>query len=200
MWRTAPGMLRFILGADGRATVALGTAVRHLDSVQELAKAWAANDTQGINRIRAVIARQFGSEAGTNLEAAGKIVGPEIIKALGVAGAGTEKDRNDAAAQFSTASSPAQLKGAVDTVQRLLGGQLEGKKRQAAQAGVSEERFKGLIGERPYEILSHAEKGATPPSAPAAPSVKSGTERITQSGFIYEKQPDGSYKAVGKAP
>jgi hypothetical protein len=167
MWRTAPGMLRFVMGADGRSTVALGTAVRHLDSVQELAKAWGANDTQGINRIRAVISRQFGNDAATNLEASGRIVGPEIIKALGVAGAGTQHDRDTASAMFDTAKSPAQLAGAVQNVQKLLAGQLEGKKRQAAAAGVSEERFKNLIGDRPYEILSNTDKVVGAPSTPS---------------------------------
>lgn len=165
MWREAPGMLRFILGADGRSTVALGTAARHLDTVQQLAKAWGANDVQAINRLKAMVSRQFGSEAATNLEAAGRIVGPEIVKAIGVAGAGTEHDRNTISAMFSSAASPAQLAGAVETVQKLLAGQLEGKKKQAAQSGVSEERFKNLIGDRPYEILSTMERGATATTA-----------------------------------
>lgn len=191
MWRTAPGMLRFVLGADGRSTVALGTAVRHLDTVQELAKAWAANDIQAINRIRAVMGRQFGSEAATNLEASGRIVGPEIIKALGVAGAGTEHDRNTASEMFSSARSPAQLKGAVDTVQKLLGGQLEGRKKQAMAAGVSEEKFKSLIGDRPYEILSNVERGHSPKPTGALKTYKTPAEAM-------EAVKKGDLKSGGK--
>lgn len=191
MWRTAPGMLRFVLGADGRSTVALGTAVRHLDTVQELAKAWAANDIQAINRIRAVMGRQFGSEAATNLEASGRIVGPEIIKALGVAGAGTEHDRNTASEMFSSARSPAQLKGAVDTVQKLLGGQLEGRKKQAMAAGVSEEKFKSLIGDRPYEILSNVERGHSPKPTGALKTYKTPAEAM-------EAVKKGELKSGGK--
>lgn len=170
MWRTAPGMLRFILGADGRSTVALGTAARHVDTFQQLAKAWQANDVQAINRLRSTISREFGSEAATNLDAAGRIIGPEIVKALGVAGAGTEHDRNTISQMFSSIVSPAQGLGAAQTVQALLGGQLDGKRRQALNSGLTEERFKNLIGDRPYEILSHAEKGTpagTPAGAPA---------------------------------
>jgi hypothetical protein len=154
--RSAPGMLRFVMGADGRATVSLGTAIRHLDTVKQLADAWAANDTRAINRIRTTLSREFGDSAATNLNAAGSIVGPEIIKAIGVAGAGTKEERETAAAQFSSAASPKQLLGAVDTVQKLMGGQLEGKKRQAQAAGVSDTMFKNLIGDRPYEILTKA--------------------------------------------
>jgi hypothetical protein len=169
MWRTAPGVLRFVLGADGRSTVALGTAVRHLETVRELAKAWAANDQPLISRIRAILGREFGEAAGTNLTTAGRIVGPEIIKAIGVAGAGTAEERHAAQLAFSTAASPEQMIGAIDTTQKLLGGQLEGRKRQAMAAGVSEEKFKGLVGERPYQLLSEAEKqGKGAPAAPAA--------------------------------
>lgn len=195
MWRTAPGMLRFIMGPDGRSTVALGTAFRHLDTVQQLGKAWAANDMQTVNRLRAVISREFGSDAATNLEAAGRIVGPEIVKALGVAGAGTEHDRNTISAMFSSTPSSAQLLGAADTVQKLLAGQLEGKKRQALNAGVSEERFKNLIGDRPYEVLSGADKSSPPKTgAPATPRAIPDTVR--QNGHTYQKQQDGSYKAI----
>ena len=165
--RSAPGMLRFVMGADGRATVSLGTAIRHLDTIKQLADAWAANDTRAINRIRTTLSREFGDSAATNLNAAGSIVGPEIIKAIGVAGAGTKEERETAAAQFSSAVSPKQLLGAVDTVQKLMGGQLEGKKRQAQAAGVSDTIFKNLIGDRPYEILRHAESPNT--AKPAAP-------------------------------
>lgn len=159
MWRTAPGTLRFVLGADGRATVSLGTAVRHLDTLQNLADAWGASDVRIVNKAKAALASQFGNEAATNLEAAGRIVGPEIVKAIGVAGAGTAEERKAVEKAFSTAATPDQMRGAIKTTQALLGGQLEGRKRQAAAAGVSEQKFKELIGDRPYEILTNAEKG-----------------------------------------
>lgn len=195
MWRTAPGMMRFILGPDGRSTVALGTAVRHLESVKQLSEAFKTGDVQLLNRARAEISRQFGGDAATNLEAAGRIIGPEIIKALGVAGAGTTEERANAARAFSTAASPTQMAGAIDTIQKLLGGQLEGRKRQAANAGVTEERFKSLIGEAPYKALSEAESGSKT-AAPALPTVNSksdydklapGTRFIGTDGKPYRK-------------
>lgn len=177
--RSAPGMLRFIMGADGRATVSLGTAIRHLDTIKQLAEAWSANDTQTVNRIRTALSREFGKDAGTNLNAAGSIVGPEIIKAIGVAGAGTKEEREHAGSQFSTAASPQQLLGAVETTQKLMAGQLEGRMRQAKAAGVPEQKFIELIGERPYEILSrvrkeeqeHAENRGTVKSTPAEKTI-----------------------------
>lgn len=177
MWRTAPGQLRFVLGADGRATVSLGTAVRHLDTIQQLADAWGSGNVQAINKVKAAFARQFGDASVTNLESASQIVGPEIIKAIGVAGAGTHDEREKAAAQFAAARTPDQIKGAIKTVQALLGGQLEGRKRQAAAAGVSEEKFKSLIGDRPYEILTSSEKGHAPKSEATKAAPVAGEKR-----------------------
>lgn len=206
-WREAPGMLRYVLGADGRATVSLGTAVRHLDTLADLSKAWGANDMQAVNKVRAFISREFGKDAATNLAAAGKIIGPEIVKAIGVAGAGTEGERSAVEQQFSTAASPEQMLGAIRTTQKLLAGQLEGRRRQAMNAGVSEAKFRSLIGDRPYEELSKlsGEAGGAVPGAAqgalgAAPATPTMPTRRVQNGYIYEQQPDGSYKAVGKAP
>jgi hypothetical protein len=172
MWRQAPGMLRFILGPDGRSTVALGTATRHLDTMSDLVRTWNAKadtgDWQTLNRVKAAIAREFGNDSVTNLDAARQIVGPEIIKAIGVAGAGTEVERRAAAAFAAPWSSPDQAFGAIRTVQTLMGGQLEGRERQASNAGVSQERFKSLIGDRPYELLKHAQGAGGQGAAPVA--------------------------------
>lgn len=166
-WRTAPGTLRFILGKDGRDTVSLGTATRHLDTLAEYAKAWNAGDVGTINRLSASISREFGGTAATNLETVAHIVGPEIVKAIGIAGAGTREDRAGMESQFTTARSYPQVMGAIVATQKLMGGQLEGKRRQAANAGVSEERFKSLIGDRPYEILTSIDKGGSPLTKPS---------------------------------
>ena len=186
-WRTAPGMLRFVMGADGRATVSLGTAMRHLDLLQQLGTAWGANDNQTVNRVRAMISREFGNDAATNLTTASQIIGPEIIKAIGVAGGGGEGERQAAAAWANPISSPQQLSGAVKVTQGLLAGQLEGKRNQAAAAGVDEQHFKNLIGDRPYEILTNVSKanaGAVAP-APPVPGAK------LYQGKWYARGPNG---------
>ena len=157
MWRQAPGMLRFVLGPDGRSTVSLGTAVRHLETLRSLSDDWNKNGgawSPTTGAIRAQLSRQFGDAAVTNLEAAGRIVGPEIVKAIGVAGAGTAGEREAMEKSFSPSATVKQISGGIVVTQRLLGGQLEGKKRQAAAAGVSEDMFKNLVGEKPYEILT----------------------------------------------
>jgi hypothetical protein len=196
MWRTAPGMLRFVLGADGRSTVSLGTAVRHLDTLKQYIDAFNASDAPRLRKLQAVISREFGETAATNIDAASSIVGPEIVKAIGIAGAGTEKDRDAAEAMFRNGS--AQSNDAIKVVERLLAGQLEGKRRQAVNAGVDENRFKSLIGDRPYEILTQIDKkaspsgGATPGAAGAA--IPPAADRVA--GQVYQT-PKGPAKWTG---
>jgi hypothetical protein len=171
MQRTSPGMVRWIMGQDGRATVSLGVAVRHLDTLQQLNDAVKRNDVQTINRLRAGLGREFGDVNVTNLESAAAIVGTEIIKAMGVAGAGGEHERAAAGALFTAARTPEQVTGAIRTTQSLLAGQLEGKEAQAKAVGVPQEKFKQMIGERPYEILSsmRGQSGGATPSTGSLP-------------------------------
>jgi hypothetical protein len=162
MWRTAPGMLRFVLGADGRSTVAMGTAIRHLDTLENLYKAMqmeksGGGDIQLINKWKAEFSRQFGYPSVEALRAARQIVGAEIIKGLGVAGGGTKEEREQASAAYAERLSPDQFAATKSAVQELLGGQLEGRERQAANAGVSKDRFKNLVGDRPYDLLTKAQ-------------------------------------------
>lgn len=160
LWRGSKGFQRYALGADGRTTTALGTAIRHLDTVDQLAKALAANDTRAINVVRTFLSRQFGGNGATDLMTAAKIVGPEVIKAIGVAGAGTGGEREAMEAFLDPRASPAQISGSILTLQKLLGGQLEGKRANAVDVTkvMSEDQFKNMVGARPYEILRGLEK------------------------------------------
>ena len=188
-WRTAPGMLKFILGSDGKATVSLGTAVRHLDTLKQYIDAFHASDTPRIRQLQAVISREFGDSAATNIDAASSIVGPEIVKAIGIAGAGTKDERLNAETLFRQGSS--QAKSAIDVVEHLLSGQLEGKERQARNSGVSPERFRDLIGDRPYQILTNMDHpGAAPAgggqsAAPTAPSGAGAKMKDTTGKYWY---------------
>ena len=205
MWRTAPGLSKFIIGQPGQATVALGVVVSHLDLFQQLSDVWrAANsmpsteNVQALNRIRAMVSREFGSAAATNITVAGQVIGSEVMKAIGVAGAGTKEERDQAGSAFSNIVSPEQGTGAVQTVQKLMGGQLQGKWRQAQAVGMPQEQFKNLIGDRAYDILSNLDKAggaaATPPPPLPRISTKAdydkldpGTKFIGDDGKRYTK-------------
>jgi hypothetical protein len=188
-WRNRPAQLRFILGADGRATVSLGTTVRHLDTLQQLADAWDPKNLRPFNALAARVAKQFGYAEPTNIEAASHIIGSEIIKAIGVVGAGTEAERNAAAAAFNAAATPEQIAGAIRTVQQLLVGQLQGKRGQAMHpmVGMSEKDFRALIGERPYEILNEIDRTHGRAGAPAGGAPAGGVIRYDAQGNRIEQ-------------
>jgi hypothetical protein len=170
-WRTAPGMLRFIMGQDGRAVISLGVAVRHLDTLRQLAEAFQSSNYPRIRSLQATLSREFGDTAASDIDSASHIVGPEIIKALGVAGAGTEDERKGAASQFSTSRGAAQVLSNIKVVERLLNGQLQGKQRQSEAVGVTPQKFKQLIGEDAYDTLSKIDKGGST-SQGAKPSLQ----------------------------
>jgi len=203
IWQTAPRVGQFILGQPGQQIVSLGTAMRHLETLKEYEDAWQKakmGDTRPLNAIQAYIKTQWGSDAATNLNTVAHILGPEIIKAIGVAGAGTDRDREGAANQFTSSNSDEQVKGAIQATERLLRGQLIGKENQARAAGLSEGRLRKMIGDREYDELQNLDHaaGGTPAAGAAAPAAQ--PQRVIQQGWVYERQPDGSMKAVGKAP
>jgi hypothetical protein len=183
IWQTAPRVGQFILGQPGQQIVSLGTAMRHLETLKDYEAAWQqakAGDTRPLNAIQAYIKTQWGSDAATNLNTVAHILGPEIIKAIGVAGAGTDKDRADAVAQFTSSGSDSQVNGAIKATELLLRGQLIGKENQARAAGLSEGRLQKMIGEKEYKTLQNLDQhysGAktTAPGTPAAPAAPAAT-------------------------
>jgi hypothetical protein len=130
----------FAYGPLSNTVTAIGVANRHLDLYQQLADAQQKGDVQGFNKVRAMWQQQFGSALPTNPELAANIIGTEIVKALGVAGAGTQAERDEMAKRFSNIASPEQTSGAVSTARGLLAGQAQGKAIQY-QAGTKKGDF-----------------------------------------------------------
>lgn len=127
---TAKGVLTkgresFAPGGYNMKTVgALDTAIYHLDTLKQLGDALQNGDNQTINKLGNSIAGWSGSAAPTNFNMTRKIALDEVAKA--VAGANmTESDRKSLEDLVSTASSPAQLAGAIKTAQELLGGKIK---------------------------------------------------------------------------
>jgi hypothetical protein len=200
-WRSAPGMLRFIMGPDGRATVSLGVAQRHLDTLMEYAREWdkatISGHSQTLRSLQERIMREFGSDASSGLRASAQIMGPEIVKAIGIAGGGSDRDRSEATALWTAANSLPQMEAAAKATQRLMTGQLQGKENMALSVGVTPERFKTLIGPHEYERLKQMEGGGdggtTAPAQTTTPQVPPGSRK--QNGWWYT--PDG--KPIGPA-
>jgi hypothetical protein len=201
IWQTAPRVGQFILGQPGQQIVSLGTTMRHLETLKDYEAAWQqakSGDTRPLNAIQAFIKTQWGSDAATNLSTVAHILGPEIIKAIGVAGAGTDKDRADASAQFTSAGSDQQVNGAIKATEQLLRGQLIGKENQARAAGLSEGRLQKLIGEKEYQELKNLDQNSSgvkttvPGAAPAAPADTTLPPGIPQGSVSGRRKSDGA--------
>jgi hypothetical protein len=122
----------FTSGKSAAAVRSFNVGISHLDTLGNLADALGNKDTQAVNRIGNYFATQTGNPAPTNFNAAKKIVGDEIVKAIVGAGGGVH-DREEAAKVIDAANSPAQLKGAINTYKELMVGQLGGLERQYQQ-------------------------------------------------------------------
>ena len=111
-------------GPDGRVLRSLTAVRQHLDYLGALAERLPnTTDVLQLNAAAAAVSKQLGRPEVTSFEAAKAIVGPEIIKAIVGTGAGGQAEREHAQELFANAHTPEQLKGAIQAVKVLLGGQ-----------------------------------------------------------------------------
>jgi len=115
----------FTSGKQGQTVRSFNTAIDHLGTLGELADALNNHDLKIANSVANKIAEQTGNPAPTNFNAAKKIVGDEIVKAIVGSGGGVT-DREEAAKTVDAANSPAQLRGVIATYEKLMAGQLHG--------------------------------------------------------------------------
>lgn len=133
----------FATGKQGNAVRSFNVAISHLSTLSDLAGALKNGDTRMLNTLGNEIAFQTGKPAPTNFEAAKRIVGDEIVKAVTGSG-GALGDREAAERTLNAANSPEQLSGVINTYQDLMRGQLDGLRQQySATTGKTDfdERF-----------------------------------------------------------
>lgn len=117
---------KFTSGPQADTIRALGTANRHADLAGQLLDLQQNGQMQVPNAIRAAFRAQFGSELPTNTKLALDVLGKEVVKSLGVAGAGTAEERNAISKGMQMNGSPEQQRGAIHTARALMGGQVQG--------------------------------------------------------------------------
>lgn len=156
----------FTSGKSASAVRSFNVGISHLDTLGHLADALGNKDTQAVNRVGNYFATQTGSPAPTNFNAAKKIVGDEIVKAIVGAGGGVH-DREEAAKVIDAANSPEQLKGAINTYKELMVGQLGGLERQYQQ-GSNRNDFERFLS--PQAQVLRRQHAPTAPAAPALPA------------------------------
>ncbi len=156
---------RFMSGPQGNTTRSLNVVVDHAETLQRLGEALKNKDIQVFNRVAQEWAQQTGRAAPVNFDMAKQIVGAELIKALGVAGAGTEDERAQLGKSLSRASSPEQLAGVIgDVIQPLLGGQIRGLRKQfTSSTGLGEDKFNEMLFPNTIKFLEPKEQKKTEP-------------------------------------
>ena len=189
---------RFMSGPQGNTIRSLNVVTDHADTLRKLGEALKNGDTRVFNTVAQEWARQTGKPAPTNFDMAKQIVGAELIKALGVAGAGTAEERAQLGKSISLASSPAQITEAIDNVMRpLLGGQLRGLRQQfTTSTGLPEDRFNGMLfpGTRQFIEPKEDKKTETKPAATNRPEgVPEGSRHGKKGGVSGWMTPDGKW-------
>jgi hypothetical protein len=182
---------RFLSGPQGNTIRSLNVVVSHLQTMQNLADALKNGDLRLFNEAAQRWSEETGQPAPTNFDTAKQIVGAEIIKSLGVAGAGTQAERTEAADAFNRARSPQQIAGAINTAKALLAGQLKGMRRQfTSSTGLSADRFDQMLEPETRDYLGGGGTGAAPAGGGGQGQV------VKQNGHLYQQQPDGSWKGL----
>ncbi len=183
---------KFDTGPQGNQIRSFNVGISHLDTLSKLADALENKDTKFINSISNEFRNQFGSDVPTDFDAAKGIVGDEITKAI-IGGAGAVTDREDLKKKFSSASSPAQLKGVVKTLKSLMAGQLGGLKQQYEDS-TGRKNFLDRLNPAARRELTGGEGGA-PSNLPAGAKLgkdPSGAEHY----YVPDPSRPGKYMVV----
>jgi hypothetical protein len=153
----------FTSGKSAVATRSFNTAIDHLETMEKLAIALQNNDMRLFNSIGNFFAKQTGTAAPANFDAARAIVGGEVAKALTGANMAL-KDREEIRDAIIASSSPQQLIGVLKTFKQLLGGQLNSLNIQY-QTSTGRDDFRNKL-----SPASKRELDALNPQAPARSS------------------------------
>jgi hypothetical protein len=151
---------QFMSGKQGDAIRSFSVADSHLNVMQEAADALNNYDMQTLNRLRNIVKTEFGYEGPIDFNFVRDIVGAEVSNAI-IGGAGGVTDREELRKGFDKANSPEQLAGVARFARKLIGGQLDGYRRQFKNSTKgSDEDFDAMLSDAARQDLPTP--GATP--------------------------------------
>lgn len=177
--------------SPGNRVTNANTAIAHLDTYQEMVRAFGSHDVNVLNRAKKLWETEFGSPAPNNLGLAAQFVANEVGKAVMPSSTGEERDHFE---QFLSAikSQPQQL-GAAQTMQQFLVGQVSSL--EQAYSGKTfrddfRERFlsprtRQIYDAMPNPMSAKADKNMPRPKTPEdAMKLKPGTQFVDPSGVV----------------
>jgi hypothetical protein len=177
-------------GKGAQTVNSLSVAVDHLDTLRQLATALNNKNMPLFNQLSQAWAVQNGVTAPTDFDTAKQIIGQEIVKAV-VNGGGGVTERTAAQSLLDKKYSAKVIGSQIDTVEKLMAGQLRGQKRtyQAGTTvnGVARTDFDEKLSPRAREVLGDLDSSAaTKVSSPAdAAKLPLGTHYVTPDGKEY---------------
>jgi hypothetical protein len=146
---------RYLSGPQGQQTTGINMAEHHIETLRQITAALDNGDFTLANWIGNKVARELGRPEPNNATLAAQIVGTEIVRAMGIAGAGTAEERGGiGGALASDSASPEQMAGAADTAEKLLAGKLFSLRLAFPIAtGLPLDRYDGMLSNRTKSIL-----------------------------------------------
>ena len=150
----------FTTGVLGNKVRSINVAVDHLSTLGEAGKALNNGNMQPLNDIMNYFGVKTGGNAVTDFQAVKQLVADEVVSAI-VPGVGALADRKEAGKIFDEVKSPAQLAGAVEKVQKLMGGQINGLYSQYRSGGGKRD-FQAFLSSAGKDAMRSV--GALPPA------------------------------------
>jgi len=179
---------KFFGGKNGDMIRSFNVSISHLDTLSNLADALQNNDIPLINKFANMWEQQTGQPAPTEFNAAKKIVGDELVKAI-VGSGGALGDRESMEKTLDASNSPAQLKGVVGTYQELMAGQLAGLSKQY-ESTTGRQDFGRFLTDEAKDLFAHTDVGRK-----AVATIGTGGN-VSAAGGLARVSTDADYNAL----
>lgn len=179
----------FTTGTDGKNIGALNTATMHLDQLSDAADALKNGSFQPGNGAYNYFSSILGKPAPTNFAALKAAVAGEMASAL--KGNATDQEIHTMSQNISSAQSPDQLKGAVDTNLHILGAKLNTyQERYNQQFGGKDQVWSPVL---PSAKAVYAKHGIDPTAKPGETTAQAGGIARPQSQAEFDKLKKGDH-------
>lgn len=185
----------FTTGADGKNIGALNTATMHLDQLSNAADALKNGSFQPGNQAYNYFSTVLGQAPPTNFGSLKAAVAGEMATAL--KGNATDQEIHTMSQNISSAQSPDQLKGAVDTNLHILGAKLNTYQERYNSVNPGDKVWSPVL---PSAKAVYAKHGIDPTAPSGAQSSSSGSafkagDKRTVNGKTYVRDGNGVWTA-----
>jgi hypothetical protein len=155
------------------------TVADHLDTLEQLVKAFDGGDETTLANIKSAYQREFGQPAPSNKDTAAALVSSEVLKAIeGSSGGVTDREE---AKKYLGQNNTAGALGAIGVARKLVGGQLNATRKRVVDADklISGDEFEDQLTSAARKAL---EQAGPEPDAPASGGYTIGQK---QGGYTY---------------